>query len=527
MVSSSSFPTANASTPKSPLAGPFTVDRISNFLKHRCGSTDPDTSPALWSYEGTLTDPTTGKVVAEVEGLELAKPLPMIEPSQLSNTNDKNTWINKLLAKELLCPPSVPTTSGPSWDAAVTILSRRLFCYRRPSSSPDSYEHPDNVSHPNAETKRMPSYKSLLTSFRLRPDGPIRYLTPIENMAIYDSAVTYVLRNQGREMVLLSEHGGCGRGINENDGANEKNYVMGTAKSNAAGKDCSFDFTVDAQRSTWNDKSNSGRPMLPLLRFSPSNQIGVEEELTISPPRSRFFQLGKGDGAGNSSDRKYRSVSEAYRYSFDQSMEGSADMSGSGAANQSKLGFLESMKKQLTRKTAREELSPSEVPCSVGYTRYGEAPPWYAPGRTCTLELRGKRITLPPSIKVPDGREDSVDHLALSQCLSPLQSWAAGKCNFWSGWPSIFSIHRRDAEHSDLVRQYYQLPPKSEAELIRGALTLFHDEKQLSMGTINDYPAAGRNRWLSYSENTLSKMQLGLKRISKSFIVSESPGKFR
>jgi hypothetical protein len=31
--------------------------------------------------------------------------------------------------------------------------------------------------------------------------------------------------------------------------------------------------------------------------------------------------------------------------------------------------------------------------CSVRYTRYGEGPPWYGPGRLCTLELSGKRVT--------------------------------------------------------------------------------------------------------------------------------------
>jgi len=31
--------------------------------------------------------------------------------------------------------------------------------------------------------------------------------------------------------------------------------------------------------------------------------------------------------------------------------------------------------------------------CAVHYTRYGEAPPFYAPGKMCTLELLGRRIS--------------------------------------------------------------------------------------------------------------------------------------
>jgi len=509
-------------------AGPFGADTIANFLRNRCGPTEANESPALWLYEGTLTDPMTGKVVAEVEGLELVKPLPMIEPSQLSDDYDQLMLLNNLSAKDLLCPQQTnPTSCIPPWDSATTILSRRLFCYRRPSSNSKN-DDPNGTSHSNTETKQFSPYKSLLTSLRLRPDGPLRHVSPLENIAIYDSAITYISRNKGREMVIFSEHGGRG-GIAENEDINDrdsvKNYIMGSAQTDTSasrkGQSSSvFDFAVRAQRGTLNSKSESGGPMLPPLKIFSSNQIG-SDEVIISPPRSQMLQFGKGDGNGSSSDRKYGSVRETYSYSFDHNMEGGDGLPRSSEASRNKLNFFGRMKEQIGRKTTIEEERQPQTQCSVRYTRYGEAPPWYAPGRSCTLELRGKRIALPSSITLPGGNEGAVNHLELSQHLPPLPSWAAFKCNFWSGWPTIFSSHDRTTESTDLMRQYYQLPPRSEKELAGQAVELFCNEKRLSIGPLDDYPAADRKQWLSSTENALSKMQTCIRRISKSFIVSE------
>ncbi|KAL9188705.1 hypothetical protein ACHAXT_007083 [Thalassiosira profunda] len=327
-----------------------------------------DERPALWSYEGSLTDPTTGRVVAEVEGLELVKALPTLEASNLPN-DDGPSILGGLLAKELLRSKPTKAASSPQWDAATTVLSRRLFCYRRPNS---------RTNEDGASTSNENQYNSLLTSLRLRPDGPLRHLSPPENMAVYDSAITYLSRNGGREMAVLSEQGGRNDGTIDGTGSTggrSKQYVMGSAQTESTSdrhSSAEFDFAILAQRGTC---GRSDEPKLPPFKL-PSSTGDGSEEVVISPPRSRLLQFGKGDGGGGASERKYGSVRETYRYTFDDG--------GAGSGERGKLlGLYGRIMQKMGREQPGEELSQSPN-CAVRYTRYGEAPPWYAPGRSCT-----------------------------------------------------------------------------------------------------------------------------------------------
>jgi len=418
---------------------PFHADVISNFLNHRCGTFN-DSGPSIWAYEGTLTDPLSGKVIAEVEGLELVKQLPMMT-SRSSKSSDK-ALLNNLCTENILFPKGKTQSS---WDTATTILSRKLFCYRQPSSMNDA-----SSGKVDSESKFSPS-KSLLTSLRLRPDGPLRHLSPLENMAVYDSAITYISRNNGREMVVFSEFGGktdvdeIGNGYDVCDG--KKHYVMGSAQ---CGRDASsFSFAIQALKGTL-DSDGDHVPMLPPLKHRSSDG---SNEVVISPPRSRLLQFGKGDessgGNGAASERKYRSVRESYSYSMQESNEA------------------------------------SDIP--------EEAPPWYAPGRMCTLELHGRRLA---------------DNVSTTQDLSPLLSWAASQCkpSFWSGWPAI-------SQTNTIVK---------EKELAHQAVRLFSSESRrfILPKDLRDTEGAS---WVSVAENTLSRAQSRLKRLSKSFIVSEVP----
>lgn len=467
--------------------GPFSVDVVDNFLTNRCGTCNPSEGPALWSYEGTLTDPSTGKVIAEVVGLELIKRLPVIERSQLMENNNKDPSIlDNLQAKKLIRSEN---TTSPQWDAAMTILSRRLFCYRRRNS---------NQSFSPEKVESSPC-NSLLTSLRLRPDGPLRHLSPSESMSIYDSALTYISRNKGREMVVLSERGGCGG--NPEDVELKKQFVMGHAEMNSSSTKSPhslFEFSILARRVSERD----GPIQLPLIKAVEST------DMTISPPRSRFMQFGKGDGSDNLLARKYGSVRETYSYSFNNIPE-LADHSSSANDIFVRVG------NKFRIRRSRAIPSETEKQGTVFYTRYGEAPPWYAPGRSCTLEVRGKLITKPAAMDIADGNVFTAD-----SNLPTLALWAASKCNFWSGWPTIFSCNKRAPEGVDLVRQYYQLPPESDIALARRAIELFHGERSLSFDLMDgEYPIPERNWWLATTENVLSKVQVCIKRLSKSIIV--------
>ncbi len=188
---------SSSSTAQSTPGGSFGAGTITNFLRNRCGSTETNDNetPAIWSYEGTLSDLMTGKLIAKVEGLELVKSLPAIGPSQVSDNNDQSMFMKNLLAKDLLCPRKNSLSFAAPWDAATTVLSRRLFCYKRPSSNPNN-EHQSNIANSNNHDKQSSPYNSLLTSLRLRINGPLRHLSPFKNIAIYDSAITYISSNK-------------------------------------------------------------------------------------------------------------------------------------------------------------------------------------------------------------------------------------------------------------------------------------------------------------------------------------------
>lgn len=477
---------SSSSVPSSPSSsthhGAFASDVVARFIQNRCDSRgNTEDCPTIWSYEGTLTDPLTGKVIADVEGLELVKSLPTI--SRSSTDDNSQSLLGNLSVKRLLFPKNNQHSPTPQWDSATTILSRRLFCYRRPSST---------------VTKTQP-YKSLLTSLRLRPDGPLRHLSPSENIAVYDSAITFISRNEGREMVVFSEHGG-----NEEhaDGdASDTIYVMGNAQVRIPIKEQSttgFDFAIHAQKGT----ITRGRigPILPPLRIS-SN-----DEVVISPPRSRFLQFGKGDGnSGSAQERKYGSVHETYSYSF-----------GDDSSEPTALSHSNSWIHKWIQ--PKDDTTIPDAQTTVRYTRFGEAPPWYAPGRMCTLELKGHRIELSStSIKaLPPSSGD----------LPPLALWATSKCmpSFWSGWPSTPRVD------NSLMRQYYQLPAEtggidSDAiETSRNVVQSFCGEGQRTIESFEDVLDVGdQSRWLKRVDDALAKMQATTKRLSKSFVVSELP----
>jgi hypothetical protein len=236
-------------------------------------------------------------------------------------------------------------------------------------------------------------------------------------------------------------------------------------------------------------------------------------DVTISPPRSRFLQFGKGDGNANSLDRKYGSARESYSFEFNNDFASPNDPS---SAND----IFHRIVNRFSLLRPRAKLFVPKTRCTVLYTRYGEAPPWYAPGRSCTLELRGKLIDIPAAVDLADGDILAAESVISSTNLPILALWAASKCNFWSGWPTLYSCKKRTADGLDLVRQYYQFPPESDVALARKAVELFCRERNLSFDQKdNEYPLPERNRWLISAENVFSNIHVGIKRLSKSLIL--------
>jgi hypothetical protein len=312
-------------------------------------------------------------------------------------------------------------------------------------------------------------------------------------------------------MIVLSERGGI-IAESSND-HHEKEYFIGHAARQgttlSSRNDNSvlptFDFAILAQR--------RGELVLPPMK-RPNDQLSESEDVEIiSPRRSRFIQFGKGDGSSSTISRKYGSVRETYSYSFNNN-----DVIDKHSPIRDVFGWIQNKIMGDRRYKNQSSSIPRPNECTVRYTRYGEAPPWYAPGRSCTLDLQGKRITY------PDNSITDLSSNGNTNNLPSLTSWAASKCNFWSGWPTIFS-----SEGTDLVKQYYQLPSESESDITCKAVQLFLNEPRRMLDRMIDdddddkYPMPEQMKWLLDIENSLSRIQSCMKRISKSFILSELP----
>ena len=279
-----------------------------------------------------------------------------------------------------------------NWDYATTVLSRRMFLYRAPTS--------DTANSNNGEGRSNPSFSlppSLLRSIRFRPNSPEKKLALTDSVAVYDTATTYVSRNNGRSMSILTEFP-------------NGNWVMGRTDADGRGNEESsfdtFDFAVYARMGGSGGMSMkaTNKPSLVPIRIDSTSSKGKRKSASsssspggsviISPPRSKLIQFGK----DNSVERARYGVRETYSYehmtaeSIENGVAAGGDTGISAASNTrgigKQIGNLASRVRQLRFSSSK----PATAAPIVRYTRYGESPSWYRPSQPATLELRGKRI---------------------------------------------------------------------------------------------------------------------------------------
>ena len=187
----------------------FTVDRIKSFIKSRCSNdndSDKSSSTAgIWAYEGQLSDPFTGKIIAHCEGLELVRALggsysntsrqATVTATETSNNNRLPLW-NKLTTGKIL-------QSSDDWEYAATYLSRKIFCYLQPKEGNENKNESIAINTTDNENSNNPR---LLQSIRLTNQGKVRHLAASESVALYDNAVTFVSRGgEGKGMAVITE----------------------------------------------------------------------------------------------------------------------------------------------------------------------------------------------------------------------------------------------------------------------------------------------------------------------------------
>lgn len=277
-------------------SSPFAPQRIKDWIRTKCGND----GLAVWVYEGALYDPLDGTKIANVQGLELVR--------QLADTNTRQRS---------------QTLKGNSikGDYSATLLSRKLFCY-------SSLQEP----------------RRLLHSIRLRTNAPKRKIPVHQAVALYDSATTYVSRDQGRKMVLHTEwpNGKC-------------TWGMAFPQKTSSNDDKSMDFSVFAKPSNVD---------------VPDVTSEEEEDVVVTPKRSQLIQFGT--GSPQQSDQSKFGARETYSYTIQESPDAGRNWLDRFFRRKTQDAFVENQK--------------------VKYTRYGEGPPWYGVGKYCMLELQGTRV---------------------------------------------------------------------------------------------------------------------------------------
>lgn len=183
----------------------------------------------------------------------------------------------------------------------------------------------------------------LLSTIKLRPNAPTRLIPTNQVVALFDTATTVSSKQNGKELIVHTEfpNGKCYWATAESSDEPRKETISGTT---------SFDFTVYTKK----------RPTdLP----DSTNEV-TSEGVVVAPKRSKIIQFGVGPklASGRFGAR------ETYSYTITK-------------PQQTERGWKFWVKPKVTLPT-----------CSVKYTRYGEGPPWYGPGKYLTLEVNGRRV---------------------------------------------------------------------------------------------------------------------------------------
>jgi len=325
---------------------PFHPSKLQYFLRSRCNCVSPNKpSSSLWAFEGQLVDPNSNKIIAEVEGLEVVRILSECVPID-DITNRRSIWrtlrgIKRLGDLKIRDAITNNAESDPSWDYAGTLLSRKIFCYRKPGST------------------------ELISQYRIYPTSPKRKVKAEEAVAIYDTATTYISRLGGEEMEVVTEWPD-GRCIQSTASSGLPEVISNTddGKMKTQNKLVPFKFT------TFTKQSPIGKS--PSFK-SYQSMISAKR----GPHRSKFIQFGKDE------DAEYRRYGARETYSY---KIGSMEKFQVTKVDKIIQKLFSNLRKQIQGKDNHSPFS------SMRYTRYGEAPPWYAPGKMCTLEIFGQRI---------------------------------------------------------------------------------------------------------------------------------------
>ena len=369
----------------------------------------------LWLYEGALYDPLDGRQVAKVQGLELVRPL-------------ENT--THLAIDSLLRHPNA------TFDDAKTLWSQKIFCYTKTqtqTTSPTTSPTRNDAAAANGEER-------ILRSVRVRPQSPRKDVPLDQAVAVYETATTFISRGnrRSRSRSRSRNHrrnhhrrsGSVNNRTDKRDGIQQQQQqqhqeneddnaeilihsewpngqtMWGTAQNCRRQKHPlgGLDFTIFAKL------RNRHSPLFApdLIESSDNDNDNGGGDIIISPKRSALIQFGSSSGTMESKHKF--GARETYSYRNIPSTTPINLLADNNNDKNNRWLFLWKMKfltnnnnnnnKNSKKKNSTSlssdgttTITPTTTTTSVYYTRYGEGPPFYAPGRMCMLELQGRPIS--------------------------------------------------------------------------------------------------------------------------------------
>ena len=329
----------------------------------------------LWKYQGALYDPLDGRRVASVEGLEWVSLL------RQNETEDRPIY------SQVLRHPNA------TWKCAATMLSKHIFCY----TIGDNNNNLDG----NQTTST-----ALLRKIRVRPYSPEKMIPLEQAAAVYETTTTLIERPNG-EVVLYSEWPSMLASPSSNKHKNKTIQLWGVATISRSQEEGTMGFSIYCKR-----RSPKSPLFLPDLTKAEEDSVSADgtslqngtNSIVVSPKRAKWVQFG----ISNMETKHKFGARETY------SMTAPALKWAAGGRRKDAL-FFQPWKKWFGFGSFKEDRP------NLCYTRYGEGPPFYAPGRMCMLELRAEPIT---------SLEDAppvVQQLLKTQ----VQGWTEPRMSYW------------------------------------------------------------------------------------------------
>jgi hypothetical protein len=292
---------------------------------------DENDAMACWVYTGRLHDPLTGQVLCSVEGVEIVQGL-----AAYHHHGDSSSSGN--LDQHEGDRPCLSRFRRRCRTLQVASnLSPCTDCGAVLSRKVFCYTEPTNAVDGSLEDTAQSSSTRLLDKFRKRPNGPAKYIPLDQAVSVVDSVIS-TLSSTGTSdgtdaRCTLLLHTECPRG----------KATWGLAHVPRTNRhDAVHEFSLHA--------TSKAKPFqrsdIPI--HAKNTDTATASAVASSPRRSAWIQFG-----ASSAERNKASARETYVYRVDQD---------------------------------------SQEPV-LRYSRYGEAPVWYGPGRYCQLELTGQRLT--------------------------------------------------------------------------------------------------------------------------------------